>query len=233
MATAFSCVARGGPADYVFVPAVEFREHEIDFKYGSAVSASESGTQAASVGLGYGATPWWFSEFYVKYKHEEGRTYFDAFEWENKFQLTETGKYPVDIGWIFELERPQSRAEGYELKLGPLLQKEFGRMQLNANVLVQRVFDSQNSNATELGYQWQVKDRWRQELEWGAQGFGEMGNWAHWAPSAQQSHRWGPAVFGKFPLQGRQAIRYNASLLFGLTSGSPNYSFRLQLEYEF
>ena len=27
---------------------------------------------------------------------------FDAWEWENKFQLIETGKYPVDIGLLLE-----------------------------------------------------------------------------------------------------------------------------------
>jgi hypothetical protein len=216
----------------VFVPAVEYREREIDFKYGSQAAVGEPDMQATSLGFGYGAKPWWFTEFYAKYKHENGRTFFDAFEWENKFQLTETGKYAVDLGWIVELERPQDRDEGYELKLGPLLQKDFGLLQLNANVLLQRIFDSRNSDATELGYQWQAKYRWRPELELGAQGFGEVGDWLHWAPSAQQNHRWGPAIFGKFALAGRQAIRYNAALLLGLTNGSPDRTFRLQVEYE-
>ncbi len=231
--TAFSTVAWGGPADYVFVPAVESGEREIDFKYGSATSDGEPGLKAASLGFGYGAKPWWFTELYVKYKHEDGRTFLDAFEWENKFQLTETGKYPVDVGWIVELERPKDRAEGYELKMGPLFQTEFGRLQLNTNVLVERIFDSRDSDATELGYQWQAKYRWRQELEWGFQGFGEVGDWNHWAPSSEQNHRVGPAVFGKLGLGGRQAIRYNAALLLGLTNGSPDRTFRLQVEYEF
>ncbi len=233
IAIALSSVASGGPAEYVFVPAVEYGEREVDFKYGSANTDGELGTQAASIGFGYGAKPWWFTEFYAKYKREDGRTFFDAFEWENKFQLTETGKYPVDLGWIVELERPQDRAEGYELTTGPLFQTEFGLLQLNANVLVQSIFSSRDSDTTELGYQWQVKYRWRQELEWGAQGFGEVGKWRHWEPSAQQNHRWGPAIFGKIALDGRQAIRYNAALLLGLTNVSPDRTLRLQVEYEF
>jgi hypothetical protein len=233
VATALSAVAWAGPADYVFVPAVEYGEQEIDIKFGSADSAGEPGLQASSIGFGYGAKPWWFTEFYAKYKREGGRTFFDAFEWENKFQLTETGKYPVDVGWIVELERPKDRTEGNELTMGPLLQAERGRLQLNANILVQRIFDSRDSDATELGYQWQAKYRWRQELEWGAQGFGEVGDWMRWEPSALQNHRWGPAIFGKFALGGRRAIRYNAALLLGLTDGSPDRTFRLQVECEF
>ena len=34
-------------------------------------------------------------------------------------------------------------------------------------------------------------------------------------------------------LEGRQAIRYNAALLFGETHASPRSTFRLQAEYEF
>lgn len=228
-----TAVARAGDADYVFEPAVESGEREVDFKFGAASNPDAAGTQAASIGFGYGAKPWWFTEFYAKYKHEGGRSFFDAFEWENKFQLTDPGRYPVDLGWIVEIERPRDHAEGYELKFGPLLQKEFGRLQLNTNLLVERIFDSVSSNGTGLGYQWQAKYRWRQQLEFGAQGFGEMGDWKHWAPSAEQNHRWGPAIFGKLGLGGRQAIRYNAALLLGLTNGSPDRTFRLQVEYEF
>lgn len=233
LATCLTSVAWTSPSDYVYVPTVEFGEREVDFKYGTASPDGGPDEKAASLGFGYGARRWWFTEFYVKYKHEVGRAFLDAFEWENKFQLTETGRYPLDVGWLVELERPQNRAEGYELKQGPLFQTEFGRLQLNTNILLQCVFDSLDSNGTSLGYQWQVKYRWRQELEFGAQGFGDLGNWNDWAPSSQQNHRWGPAVFGKIPLEGRQAIRYNAALLQGLTKGSPDHTFRLQVEYEF
>ena len=42
-----------------------------------------------------------------------------------------------------------------------------------------------------------------------------MGKWNDWDKQADQSHRIGPAVFGKFALGNRQAIRYNAAWLFG------------------
>jgi hypothetical protein len=43
----------------------------------------------------------------------------------------------------------------------------------------------------------------------------------------------GPAAFGKHNLGGVQAIVSNAALLFALTTGSPDYNFRMQAEYEF
>jgi len=81
--------AHAGPADYVFLPSVSYGEREIDFKYGAAGKENEPSQRAASLGLGYGATEWWFTDFYVKGEREGASNGFDAIEWENKFQLTE------------------------------------------------------------------------------------------------------------------------------------------------
>ena len=83
---------------------------------------------ASSIGFGYGVTQRWFTELYRKYEGSTGEgTHFDAWEWENKFQLTETGQYPVDVGFIVELERPKNRNEGNEVRFGPLFQTEFAK----------------------------------------------------------------------------------------------------------
>jgi hypothetical protein len=100
----FTTPALAGPSDYVELPGVQYSEREIDFKYGAASRSGEATAQEASLGVGYGATPYWFTEFYLKYEREGKKTRFDALEWENKFQLTETGRYPVDVGFITELE---------------------------------------------------------------------------------------------------------------------------------
>lgn len=225
--------AFAGPADYVFMPSVSYGEREIDFKYGAASKKYEPSQQAASLGFGYGATSWWFTELYVKGEREGAQNRFDALEWENKFQLTETGKYPVDIGFIAEFELPRDRSEGNEFRFGPLLQTEFDLVQLNFNPLLTNISRAVEGNGTYFGYQWQVKYRWQQALEFGAQGFGDMGRWDHVAPMSEQSHRMGPALFGKYNLGGRQAIVWNAALLFGLTAESPDFNFRMQAEYEY
>lgn len=222
-----------GPADYVVTPNVEYRERELDFKIGSAGSGPNRAS-AASLGFGYGATERWFTEFYVKYNRAGAEaTRFDAFEWENRFQLTEPGRFPVDLGMLIELERPQDRAEGYEVRLGPLLQTDWNRWQFNFNVLLERHFRSADVATTELGYQLQARYLAAGNVDFGLQAFGEVGRWNHWAHTDAQNHRAGPAVFGKVNLGGRHAIKYNAALLFGLTSAAPNHTLRAQVEYEF
>lgn len=235
IATLLACQsAFAGPADYVHTPNVEQGEREIDVKYGHWQKSGERPRTDSSIGLGYGVNSWWFTEVYVKGIKANGQpTTFDATEWENKFQLTETGRYPVDVGFLLEIERPRDRAEGWEVKYGPLFQTEFGKVQLNVNLLFEKKYRSETPSDTELEYQWQAKYRWLTAFEFGMQGFGAVGKWNDWAPENERSNRMGPAVFGKIPLGGRQAIKYNAAWLIGTSSAAPQRNFRVQMEYEF
>ena len=176
----------------------------------------------------------WFTEIYRKYERtgDEG-THFDAWEWENKFQLTEPGQFPVDVGFIVEIEKPQDLTEGYEVVFGPLLQTEIGKLQLNGNLLFEQHYRSDSTQRAEFSYQWQAKYRWRPEFEFGMQGFGDIGSWNHWDAVTDRSSRLGPAVFGKLALGNRKAIRYNAAWLVGATGNAPRQNFRAQVEYEF
>lgn len=229
-----SGIVSAGPADYIYTPLVEHGEREIDFKYGYAKNPDDSNKQAASLGFGWGATEFWFTELYLKYEKQSNQgTHLAAVEWENKFQLTEAGKYPVDVGLITELEIPRERSDPYEFKIGPLFQTEFGKLQLNANLLFEREFHDDQQHDTEMGYQWQAKYRWQPALEVGLQGLGAMGKWNDWDTASAQKHSVGPALFGKVSLGGRQFLRYNAAWLVGTSDAAPDDTFRMQTEYEF
>jgi hypothetical protein len=227
-------VAPAAPNDYVHSPIVEEGEKEIDFKWGAEKHRDGSSETATSIGLGWGATSWWSTEFYAKWHREADRPAgFDAWEWENIFQLTPTGKYPVDLGVLLEIERPKDRSEGYELTYGPLLQAEWGLVQGNLNLLWQKHVRATDAFATELHYEAQLKYRAAERFEWGAQALGSLGQWDHWAATSQQEHKLGPAIFGKVRTGTRQAVRYNAGLLFGTNNASPRTTLRVQAEYEF
>jgi hypothetical protein len=238
VALGLPAICLAAPSDYVRLPSVEYGEREIDFKVGTWTLKDEPVREsAASLGFGYGVTPWWFTEAYLKFASATGRSaHYDAFEWENVFQLTEHNQYPIDIGLFTEIEVPRERRiEGYELAIGPLFQGDAGPIRWNANVFLARVIRgiSDTRHVTQLGYQLQAKYPLADNFEVGAQAFGEMGQWNHFAPSDQQVHRVGPAVFGKVKLGGRESIRYNAAWLFSASPAAPKNGFRLQAEYEF
>ena len=85
----------------------------------------------------------------------------------------------------------------------------------------------------QLNYQWQFKHYWMPAFEFGLQGFGELGQWDHRAPRSEQSHRLGPAIFGKTALSGQQVINYNAAILIDASDARHSTTFRTQIVYGF
>jgi hypothetical protein len=236
LATLFMTLrAMAGPADYMYLPVITKGEREIDFKYGTSKNDESVRKHVSKLGLGYAPTDYWFTEVYAT-RESEGEHGLTIAEWENKFQFTETGKYPFEVGMITEIEAPIQKNNPYEVKLGPLFQTDINRIQLNANFLFERKFGPNPEHEkfiTEFGYQFQTKYRYRKEFEFGVQGFGEVGEWNSWDNHKNQNHRWGPAVFGKLNLGSTQKIKYNAAVLYGVSEAAPDHTYRMQLEYEF
>lgn len=229
---AFAPLAHADPDDYVHVPAVEYGERELELRLGTASPTDDSRQSGAALAFGYGITTWWATEIAAKW-HRSEATSFDELEWENRFQLTEPGQYFADFGLLVEIERPHDRAEGYELRIGPLIQKDFGPVQANFNVLFERHYHASAPEQTELGYEWQLRYAYRPAFDFGAQGFGSVGAWNDWSALRAQQHIAGPAIFGKLGLGGRQVLKYDAAVLFRLTDAAPATTLRGQLEYEF
>ena len=229
--------AHASPADYVRLPLVEYLEREIEIKYGTGKMKDSEGGERASAGameLGYGPTPWWFTELALQWEKEGGsKTKYDAFEWENRFQFTEANKYPVDVGFFTEIEIP--RVEGYEIAFGPLFQFDTGPLRWNLNPVFEKVIRSREEgpHPLELGYQAQAAYRLPWRVDVGVQAFGDLGKWNDWEPRDEQQHRIGPALFGRVKLEGRQKLKYDAAFLFGQTRATPRHTFRMQVEYEF
>lgn len=230
--------AVAGSADYMHTPVVEQGETEFGVKYGRLRSTSENRGSAFALGVGHAFTAWWSSEIYLLYDRSNiTGTTFDAFEWENTFQLTRTGQSGMEVGFLTELERSHESSEGYELVFGPLFQKDFGALRGNVNILFSRQFDTARAHATahsiDIGYQFQARYRLNDSVDIGMQAFGEMGKWNNWSERDAQSHRVGPAVFGAFTPGQEHRIAYDAAILFE-TAGKRGYTtFRAAFSYEF
>jgi len=226
--------ARAEPQSYVHTPIVEYGEREIDVHGGRSRLGDGTDANGVAAGFGIGLTPWWFTEVYGISEWAAGDPIqLHSVEWENVFQLTETGKHAAELGLLFEVERPRDHAEGYELVYGPLLQTDAGEWQFNGNLLIDQHVQANPSVATELQYEWQAKWRWREAFEPGMQGFGGIGKWDHWDHADQQSHVLGPAVFGKLRLGGRQALRYDAAYLVAVSAAAPDRTLRFRVEFEY
>jgi hypothetical protein len=143
------------------------------------------------------------------------------------------GQYPVDVAFHTNVERAADGSGEVGAEFGPVLQTEFGRTQLNLNVFLSRDYRTESAEPMQIAYQWQVKYRWIAKLQFGAQGFGEMGEWNHWLPRAQQSHRAGPALFGSWRLRDGHEWKYEAAYLVGKNSARHANSVAMRIQYAF
>ncbi|MDD2721798.1 MAG: hypothetical protein PHH47_10885 [Gallionella sp.] len=231
----FATPALAGPADKVFTPDIGYGESELGLKSGAASPLAGKRAEVVSVSYGHGMRENWFTE--VSLKQSRGVQNATMVEWENKFLLASRGEHLLDIGFLTEIEIPLAGKAVSEMRFGPLFQTRSGNWQLNGNVLFEHPFGGLDEDnvavGTNLSYQWQLKYHWREVLEFGMQGFGELGKWNNWARSAQQNHRVGPALFGELALDEDHAVKYSAAWLFGASAAAPNHTFRLNLEYEF
>ena len=229
---------------YYLIPTYENAgEKTIDFKLWSVKIPSDPRATAPHIGFGYGVTREWYTELALGYLHTpETGTQQSDLNWQNDYLLTR-GQYPFDLAIHTNITKyrtldPERRAEyfgeyrGVNLEIGPVMQTDIGRMQLNANLLFDRTYRAETPSRTQMKYQWQAKYRFFQQLHVGLQGFGELGDWDHWAPRSQQSHRAGPVIAGVMPL-GQQALKYEASFLSGSIIAEHAKTFSMRVQYVF
>lgn len=233
-AVAMPGTAHAGPASSVHTPIVDFREWELEFKYGvQDWNDAELGEQAGVFALAYGVAPRWKTEVELEYSRVPGRAgRVEEFEWENYFQLTEHGEHWLDAGIFAELSHNRIENEN-ELEIGPMLQRDIGQSQANLNLLFERRIDSPapgESIRTEVKYQAQWKWYAHPKFQPGFQVFGELGTLGNLHSTELRA---GPAAFGVLRLGNARNLKYDFAVLAGMTRGTPDTTVRFRLEYEF
>ena len=233
LAAAAPIAARGvNPGYYVVTVYDDPGLKTVDFRYWTVrADASDTTVVWPEVGIGWNVDGRWYTELLASWiDSSKFASRLETLNWQNDLLLTR-GQYPFDLAIHTLLVRPQNPASGWAFEIGPVLQTEIDRTQLNLNVFFQRGFKSL-AGPTELAYQWQVRHRWQRWLHVGAQGFGELGPWDDWLPQDRQSHRAGPALFGALSI-GPGALHWNAAWLLGKTYARRGRMFTMRVRYDF
>lgn len=207
-------------------------QRTLDYQYWNARSGGRS-VSAPDIGLGYGVTGRWYTELIANYfRPDGGPTHLTGVSWQNDYLLTQ-GQYAFDLALHTRIERYDDGARGYGLEFGPVLQTEVGRTQFNANLFFQRDYRTERANAMQMTYQWQAKYRWKSALQFGLQGFGEVGPWDNWLSRSEQSHRAGPLLAGSRELDATHELKYEAAYLVGKNAARKAKSLTLRVQYVF
>jgi hypothetical protein len=212
--------AHAAIVDKIYGTTVEQGELELELRGFHVVDDDEliEGQDSYKVGVGYGATANWFVEGYVEI--EDGSE-IEAYELENRFQLSEPGEHAVDFGFLAEIEKVRE-LDLMELEMGPLFQKDFGKWTGKANLLVERQFgEDKFEDEWEFIGRMQLKYRMSSAFEPGIEYHGE-----------EYSKALGVVAMGSAGL-GETPIEWLFGVYSGTTDDTPDIMARWELELEF
>lgn len=183
--------------------------------------------------VGYAFTDRWKSAIFLEFEKAPGEDLKqEAVAWENIFQLTEQGEYPVDVGLYLEYEASTQSGGRDKIEAKLLLEKEVGDFVHTANIIFEKKMSGESKNDIELEYAWRSKFRYRKELEFGVEAFGGFGEIDDFALRSEQKHYLGPVLSGKIAVKPKWYFKYEAGYLFGISDAASDGKIKWLIEIE-
>lgn len=217
-------IADGAVIDKIYHPYVQPLEREIEFR--ALMQDNQPGyddrVQLYRLAYGQSINEHWFGEIYIigeQSAHDDFNI--EAYELEALWQITEQGEFAVDWGMLFEIEK-EAHKDIWELSVGLLAEKEWGKWSSTANVFITEEWGSDIDSELETSLGLQARYRYSKALEPALEFY-----------RGEDTRALGPALLGQIALDGKRQITWEAGVIFGLDEKSPNQTLRLLAEFEF
>ncbi len=155
-ATAFCGAVHAGPSYYVVTTYDYAGVRSIDMRYWGVQLPGHAAVSWLETGSGYGVNSRWHSKLHGS-RNGTGSTAMElrTLNWQNEFLPTQ-GEWPVDVAVRGSPIRSVFGGyRGTEIELGPVLQTDVGRTQLDANLFFEHKWPDDDSPAepTQLEHQ--------------------------------------------------------------------------------
>jgi hypothetical protein len=201
--------------------------------YGQDSNPVHSGELSLTQEFEYGVNGFWRTELELGRNAGPGQSLnFSQVTSENFFQFTERGQYWLDAGFFAEFGKSALQGNPNEFTLGPMFRKEiFGTIN-TVNLFLQKEVGPSSSVQPFFLYAWETRLAIGTPIEPGFQAYGQPSAFEGFTSHWPQDNRIGPQLFGVVSNIGLGTLRWNAGILFGVTSASPRETVRWQLEYE-
>ena len=219
-------------------PNVDYREVEIENNFSTTVDKRPDmrGRKSMTQEIGIGVLPFWFIGLEGEFGREPGEKWqFNATTIENKFMLTEPGKYWMDAALYAEFSRARSRTDADTMKVGALFQKEQMKFVSTLNVFLEKEVGRNAGTADTVSYALQTRYRFSPLFQPGIELFGKIEDVNSAGKFNDRQLRIGPVIAGAASLGdilGRGKIKYEVGYLFGTTSPTEQGTIRTRLEIE-
>lgn len=146
--------------------------------------------------------------------------------------LFDKGRFPVDLGWYFEVEVPEPRLDDarLELEFRPILSRDFGRFTIDLDPSFELPTVTKSEPRTfEFNYGAHIVYRLNRFIQPAVEFFGDVGHIRDTDPSGQQEHYVFPMLFGRLG----NGVNFQVGPGFGITPASDKVILRARVEYEF
>lgn len=225
--------AAADPGYYLVAPYDHAGKLTLEYRYWTVRPSGAPEVIWPEIGVNYGVNTRWTTgllESWVGTSRADLKR--STLNWQNVVLLTQ-GEWPIDVAVWAAVAHAQNGGFANAVEWGPMLQTDFGRTQVNANIFFERTYGSTHPAPTQMKYQWQVKHRSLPGWQFGLQGFGELGDWERWRASGRQSRRIGPAASATLPGAGGTEWMLQAAYLTGKTYGTAGAMWSLRAACSF
>ncbi len=209
--------------DKVYHPYVQPFERELEVRsfYTKDNQDELDGNQKYQFAAGLSLTESFNLETYVIGQKLSGEGFkIVSFEIEGQLQLTEQGEYWSDWGLLIELESEREE-KVWGIAAGLLWEKEFGSWATTANLFVDYSFGSDINDKLESAFRGQLRYRWMPQFEPAVELY--LGD---------EANGMGPVLLGSQRF-GRQKLKWELGVIFGLDNETPDQTLRALVELEF
>jgi hypothetical protein len=181
----------------------------------------------------YSVTDWYHTALFADLrKRSGGPLRYDATAWENIFELSEPGKWWVDVGAYLEYKWAEDDDDPDKIEAKLLFEKTLGALRNRFNFTFEEELGSEGDESFKLEYAWQTKWKTGTPIQVGFEAFGELGEIRDIKPLEDQEHQLGPVLWGELEVGERSKIELQLGWLFGLTDATPDGTLKWIVEYE-
>jgi hypothetical protein len=203
--------------------------------YGHDPLPDHSGELSTTQEIEYGVNSFWRTELEVELDRNASPRQslnFSQVTFENIFQFTERGQYSLDAGFFAEFGKSTLQGNPNEFTLGPIFRKEIFGIINTVNLFMEKEVGNFSARRPFFLYAWETRFAFGTPIEPGVQAYGRPSRFEGFNSHWPHDNRIGPQLFSVVSNIGPGTLRWNAGILFGLTSASPRETIRWQFEYE-
>lgn len=186
---------------------------------------SEEDTWRMRALTSYGVTSFWDTRVAGTWSHDD-ETITDAIAWENKFQLTEKGQLPIDLGMRLDYSKA-TNTNPDEVSIRLLGARKFGPVSNILNLSFGRQVGDEASNDVGFDVAYGISYDLNDQYALGIEYYGDFDDFDN--SYSDQDHRVGPVLYGT----AFDVIKYQAGVLAGVSEAAPDASIKATVGYSF